>query len=489
VISVGTAVEHADLGPGTVRRLLGAIASVDFLGETIEVDIGELAPRRDFAPEVRPDDRLYDADALTFRQAVEAINLGVVPPDPLRLIGLTIGGERTAARIKRWLSEAHGKGLCKVFFGFYGSGKSHRLQLVKAEALRQGWVVAFLEFDPKAADPGKPHLVYGGLMNGLSFPVRADGSRTEGFGGLVREIRKNWDKVRGGRYFRDSPWFREGMTALNHFPHDQDEEYRAAVSWLAGDVRALGAMRGLARASGQPPSSIPMMPQTRECSDIYVFHLVVLHEICQALGYAGLALVVDEAEHARNLNVRRRERANNLFDLMSRAAHLPLSDVGQPDRNEHERRIPHYWEHGPHFALFVGLTEGDTFADSSLDLREACVFLHTEDDIVRLRPPDSGAYEAWCERFFLACHEHLGPGMAIIGRPETRKSIATCLREAFRASPADHRDMRSWVKLAGVVPAILMSHSGIDASNLIKDIAAAAHATTTDVLPWELEEL
>jgi hypothetical protein len=51
---------------------------------------------------------------------------------------------------------------------------------------------------------------------------------------------------------------------------------------------------------------------------------VVVNEMCRALGYKGLLLVVDEAEHVRGYNVRRQERANNFFDLLARCAHRPL---------------------------------------------------------------------------------------------------------------------------------------------------------------------
>jgi hypothetical protein len=52
--------------------------------------------------------------------------------------------------------------------------------------------------------------------------------------------------------------------------------------------------------------------------------LVLLNEICRSLRYKGLALILDEAEHVRGYSVNRRERANNLFDLLVRAAHRPI---------------------------------------------------------------------------------------------------------------------------------------------------------------------
>lgn len=101
-----------------------------------------------------------------------------------------------------------------VFFGGYGTGKSHQLQLVKATALRDGWVTAFVEFDPKAADPAKPQLVYRELMLGLEFPARVDGSQVRNFFGLVKEVRDHWAEVRSGQLLKSSPWFSETFRIL-----------------------------------------------------------------------------------------------------------------------------------------------------------------------------------------------------------------------------------------------------------------------------------
>jgi len=59
---------------------------------------------------------------------------------------------------------------------------------------------------------------------------------------------------------------------------------------------------------------VPRMPSTRETADIYVHHLVVVNTLCKLLGYKGLAIILDEAEHVRGFNVRRRERANNFLN-------------------------------------------------------------------------------------------------------------------------------------------------------------------------------
>ncbi len=485
MIQANCEVEHRELGIGRVIKVLGSVAQVDFFGEHIDVATEELTVQKSFRPTVQDDHSAYDTKSLSFRQAFEAINLGVVPADQNQLIGLTIGGLKLEMRVKEWLEKACTDGACKVFFGFYGSGKTHNLQLIKATALRQGWVTAYLEFDPKAADPAKPHLVYRGLMSGLSFPKREDGSQTLGFYGFVKEIRDNWDKVRDGQYFQRSTWFLRALEVLQHSPHNQDEDYLAGVGWLGGQVRVVSAIRSLARYYGVPALSIPTMPQTKETSDIYVFHLVVVNEICRALGYKGLALIIDEAEHVRGFNVKRKERANNLFDVLARAAHPPIAGDTPPQTNDHAREVPPYWRHGPHFALFVGLTEGDTFNDPGLSLRDACVFLHRNEDMVRLTPPTPEEYHAWCEKFFSACYNHLGDRMSLLSSKENRSLLSARLKNSFIELPENERVLRIWIKLASLVPSILMCEKVNTLEDLLEEIRIAAKKATGYELPWD----
>jgi hypothetical protein len=135
--------------------------------------------------------------------------------------------------------------------GYYGSGKSHHLRLVKAIALREGWVTASIELDPKTADPAKPSSVYQELLTSLEFPMRADGTRNEDFFDLVKEMRDDWTKVRSLKYFQRSPWFSKGLKALQYLSHRRDDpDYVSAVSWLAGQVKQISAIRSVRRRAG-----------------------------------------------------------------------------------------------------------------------------------------------------------------------------------------------------------------------------------------------
>jgi len=274
-LTVGMKVEHPDFGIGTIEQLLGSEVVVNFFGESIGINTDELTPYEDFTPEITDKEKDISEDKVNFRRAYEAVNLGVVPPDPTSLIAMTIAGNQSTGQVRSWLENAETKGICKVFFGYYGAGKSHYLHMTKAIALEAGWVVAFLEFDPKAADPAKPFLVYRGLMSNLTFPKREDGSITTGFSGLIKEVRKNWDIIRNRPFLKKSPWFKNALETLIHYPHSEDHDYLSGCEWLAGQHPNIKVIRDLARGAAKRPMSIPIMPRVRENAEIYVFHLVL----------------------------------------------------------------------------------------------------------------------------------------------------------------------------------------------------------------------
>jgi hypothetical protein len=480
----GLAVRHSDYGPGRVREVLGEVAVVDFFGEEIEVAVADLEFEEvENAPVA---ERSLPRERLLLRRAYEAINLGVVPPSPDQLLALSIGGEQISTEIRGWLSDAQKHGLCKVVFGDYGTGKSHHLRLVEAVALSSGWAVAFVEFDPKQADPAKPHLVYRAITSALRFPARSDGQQARGFTDLVREIRNAWGPASAGRYFRESPWFRPTLEALRYFPHGTDRDYLDVIDWLAGQPVTFAAVRSLLRNSGGRVEFPPTMPRTRETGDIYVYHLVVIHELCRALGYRGLLLILDEAEHVRGYNVRRRERANNFFDLLARAAHPPIPGDPPPIGNEHGYQLPRYWREGPHFGVVVGLTEGNIFADQTLPIRDACVFLHRESDRIRLKPPRPVQYEHWCSEFLLEFHRHYPECTEMIGSPEARTRVAKLLATEFRDQADGERTLRLWIKLASLVPSVLLARSVQTLDQLEAVVKRAAREASGQILPWDL---
>jgi hypothetical protein len=483
----GDRVEHPEYGYGRVASVLGSQAVVDFSGEEIAVSTEQLTRRQRDTPPVISNSAASGSLRVPFRRAFEAVNLGVVPPDAAALEELSIGGAATISNVRGWLGDFYREGLCKVAFGYYGTGKSHFLHLAKVAALDAGWAVSYLEFDPKAADPAKPHLVYQGLMTNLEFPARADGRRAMGFMGFVQEVRNHWERVRDLRLFRASPWFSRAFEVLQYYPHGEDQDYVNACAWLGGNGSALSIIRQLARDQGIKPGIVPLMPRTRETAEIYCMHLAVVAEACRAVGYKGLLLILDEAEHVRGYNVRRQDRANNFFDILARCAHRPVVDDAPPLLNDHGLSLPDFWRRGPHFGLLVGLTEGDTFSNPELSLREACAFLFNESDKVQLRPPKPAEYEEWCLGLFEKFNSFYPERSELLASADNRQTLAVTLRSEFEKLQVEERSLRIWVKLGCLVPSILMAKKVRDVSELVEMTRDSAAEATRGGLPWEDE--
>jgi hypothetical protein len=127
----------------------------------------------------------------------------------------------------------------------------------------------------------------------------------------------------------------------------------------------------------------------------------VLNQPCQQLGYQGLLLIFDEP----NMSVdSARSEANNLFEILSRCAHVPVPDDPPPVRNDHG--YASVLDTGPHFGLAVGITEGDTFADPDIPLRDARAFLRSEDDAEFLKPPEPAHHKEWLRGFLDLVRTH-----------------------------------------------------------------------------------
>jgi hypothetical protein len=483
MISASAQVEHAEFGIGKVLSVLGDVATVDFFGEALDVTVSELVLRSDGAAPA-PAQPKAQTD-IGFRKSLEAVNLGVVPSDPEQLIALTIGGDGVSADLSKLLSGERNSGATRIFLGYYGSGKSHHLQLVRSVALRKGWVTASVELDPKAADPAKPATVYKELLGNLEFPERADGSRSVDFFDLVKDIRDNWATIRSLPYFSKSPWFSRGIESLLYLSHRRDDpSYVAAVSWLAGQVKQISAIRSLAWRAGVK-AQIPSLPQTKDNGLIYAFNLVVLNEVLKALGYKGLAIIIDEAEHVRGYSVPRYLKANNFFDILARCANVPLKGAKRPDC-DFEYDMPPFWKEGPHFSLFVALTEGEDTRDLERKLNDLSVLIHDRQHVHHLEAPSPEDYERWCGEFLMESARRLGPNVQLLTDKGLCGRIAATLRAHFEATPREDLILRNWTKMAGFAPAVLMARSGqLDPDQLIEIVDDAARHVSGEVMPWD----
>ena len=316
--------------------------------------------------------------------------------------------------------------------------------------------------------------------------MRSDGSRNEDFFDLIKEIRDKWMDVRSLKYLKASQWFGNGIEALKFLAHRRDDpEYVSAVNWLAGQVKLISAIRKVTWREGYR-GKIPTMPQTKDTGLIYAFHLVVLHEVLKALGYRGLALIIDEAEHVRTYSINRYLRANNFFDVLARCAHPPRKDLQDPNCDYDMTGVPPFWREGPHFGLFVGLTEGEDTQDLKRKVGEMSVLIHSPDEVVHLAPPSAADYEAWAIRFLTEASSHLGPKVDLLSDPDLCAQIAAVLRERFEQIPDTEKLLRNWTKMACLPAAVLLSQSAAVGHNeLLAIIDDAAKQVSGEVMPWD----
>lgn len=481
MIEPGSRVHHHEYGNGKVKSVFGGYAEVNFFGETFSVKRDELQLVKKKSSAVVKGTTFNEQSSTEFRQAFEAVNLGVVPADPKQIVKLTIGGEKIAQKIVRVLSQHKRKGVNNCFLGYYGSGKSHHLRLVKSIALQEGWVTSLIELDPKAVDPAKPSTVYQEIVANLEFPSRRDGKKNVDFFDLVKEIRDNWINVKRLNYFAQSPWFSLGLSVLHQLSHHRHNQvYASGVNWLSGQNRNVNAIRS-AKIPGVRWERIPPMPQHMKSGYVYAFHLVVLNEVLKCLGYKGLVLILDEVEHIRGYPARRREHAKHFIQTLKSCALNNVSNFNARDYEYNWYNMPAFWREGPHFGLFVGLTESNA-DEYEEDDRELEMF----NKITRLAFPSSEEYGEWVDLFLAKCGSGFGTSVKMLKHKKTRAKVTKILTENYESANPSEKVLRNWTKLAGLPAAVLMSNAhNVDEDQLIEIVAKSAVEIADDRMPWD----
>lgn len=208
--------------------------------------------------------------------AIEAFRLGIVP---LRHIAeWTVGREDEVRRMRAFLHDA-AEGAILVE-GAYGAGKSHLLNYLAREAEKEGFAVAMAGFDPSEATAAFPKKAYRRLLQG--FGARVDGHHLDFRGFLVTVAhRPNWRDVLGDHWLL-GPF----LERLETGHVDEDD-------WDFVEARARGGGDG------------PTLHDYSTCANIYCNLLTTLGRAAtEVLGLSGLAVLLDEAEVARNVMYR-----------------------------------------------------------------------------------------------------------------------------------------------------------------------------------------
>jgi len=404
-----------------------------------------------------------DRDETESSRVLEAMRLGVVPASSTDVY--TVGRDVEVGQIQADLGCAErGEGAVRAFLGDYGTGKTHLLQLAESRALEENFLTARVVLDPRGTPPSHPKRVYRDLVHSLQYPDRRHDEDTglqPLFDQAVADDRvcEQFD-VRRGKGDRDER-LAEGMhlylsPALSYYRElaaddvdrridevDDLERYledarTLLFDWIEGHPTVSNADLNdhLSHVEGAYPWLYSLMDY-RPWARIYGYLLSGLSTLARAVGYAGLAVFVDEAERFSLLSAENREYARYVFKALAFAA---VGDEGVPfDRTQldelggwgiQKELPPRYGEATGMYAVFA-MTPHETGIES---LHEAV----PRGKVSELRPFDDRDYAELAAKvcdFYASAY----PDWEMTERTVTRCTslVEDCRNRGHIANPRD----------------------------------------------------
>ncbi len=279
---------------------------------------------------------------------LEAMRLGVVPATDLE--ESTVGRDIELDIIRQDLAQCAVSGARRAFLGDYGLGKSHLLELIEQIALKQNFLVSKVTLDHADLSPSQPKRIYHEVMRNLIYPDRPN--MLEGIEPLLEKAIQNEDVLRkyfaktdkthplprtireqlnGGLHLYLSP----ALAYLRALSHPESIKLPAycgdAVSWAPKARHLLiDWIEGHPTQSNQDINDelnqihgrfpkIYSLLDYRPWAKIYGYILNGVSQLAKDVGYAGLVIVVDEAEFYSLLSAQNRAFAKSLFQSWSHA--------------------------------------------------------------------------------------------------------------------------------------------------------------------------
>ena len=279
------------------------------------IDPGSAAilPAADFAPlDGTPPDNRDLLRRFHHRQALEALRFGIVPI--VDVSELTIGMASEKVKLTQALertTEAGGDVIAVL--AYYGAGKSHFVELAAQDALQSKFLVATASLDMQEVPPGKAREIYKALVSSIRYP----NSDVRGLTPLLEQALTQPEVLHN--FFAKQPIADDPLCeALRALISCDDSEARSGIiAWLSGEVNTLNAS---AKNYLKHP---PKLYLNGEVARQYTYILSGISVLATLLGYAGLAVLIDESEHYALLNKTQHERADSFFKSMIYAATEP----------------------------------------------------------------------------------------------------------------------------------------------------------------------
>lgn len=365
------------MGEGTVARMLdgGRRCMVRFdrwPATPFTVGVGALASLGTVgAARPRPQSEAANpAESRGDRQSVEALRLGVVPPKGIHR--LTVGRQHEVGRVRELLTQRYGM---LVISGGYGSGKTHLVELTEMEALSRGYLVGRATFDPIEVPPSHPLRLYAALMRDLRYP---DGAG-RGLLPLLEKLGPSEEHLHGAKAHR---WLSAALYAIHYTEPEVAERVMDFVEGQSrDDARRLA---DLLRRCGHRGPRMLALPDYRTFGQIMAHLLGGVAAWADDAGYAGLAVLLDEAEYLDQLGATSREMAENVLRFLAMGALPPellafeVNGVRRGGQAIHRSIEPRYRDDQPLVVMcaFTPNPEVDAVLRRTLLDHEARLALH-----------------------------------------------------------------------------------------------------------------
>ncbi|MFQ3536507.1 MAG: BREX system ATP-binding domain-containing protein [Aggregatilineales bacterium] len=301
-------VQHKRLGRGKLLRTLnnGQLFEVQFeSGRRFTLPSTEFEP----LPAAMPH-RSFEA-----RQIIEALRMGIAPTE--QIVDLTVGLSDERKRLQHAFERTrlHGGATLAVLAG-YGHGKTHFITLAAQSALSENFLVCAISLDQREVPPSRAKLIYQTALGALRYPDRSE----RGLAPLLELARQQpetvWLVIEQAAKGEDCP-FAFGIRA---YLQSEDDADRSSA------LRYLMHQGGLKRA--------PRLMSTGNVARQYAYLLSAISTLARALGYSGIALMVDEVDYYSRLVPAAQERAKQFFQA------LIYASQGEDGTALHGHRIP-----------------------------------------------------------------------------------------------------------------------------------------------------
>ncbi len=237
----------------------------------------------------------FDAEAI-----IESFRQGTVPARHLELY--SVGREQWLASISRDLAYI-GQGGCKIRFlsAPYGGGKTHFFMQVKEKALSANFLLSYVELNSREAPFDRFEVIFPKIMRGVTLP---DGQGIEHmFEDWARRFpyHSSQEVEANLRQIAPSLDFRAALRACLEYANTDSPDHRIRMQGILAWLQGYQVMSEL--KSKGIRSNVTIMNVSEILGSFLRF--------VRACGYAGLVVLLDEAEAITSLTQsRKREEAN-----------------------------------------------------------------------------------------------------------------------------------------------------------------------------------